>query len=60
LINSNINLDQLLAIHNGMKYPLAYIQGPQVQEKQILLLIQLLQHFLTKERYYLRLIIIIL
>lgn len=28
LINSNINLDQLLAIHNGMKYPLAYIQGP--------------------------------
>lgn len=28
LINPNINLDQLLAIHNGMKYPLAYIQGP--------------------------------
>ena len=28
LINSRINLDQLLAIHNGMKYPLAYIQGP--------------------------------
>lgn len=28
LINSNINLDQLLAIHNGMKYPVAYIQGP--------------------------------
>lgn len=28
LINSNINLDQLLAIHNGMKYPIAYIQGP--------------------------------
>ena len=28
LINGNINLDQLLAIHNGMKYPLAYIQGP--------------------------------
>lgn len=28
LINQNINLDQLLAIHNGMKYPLAYIQGP--------------------------------
>ncbi len=28
LIDSNINLDQLLAIHNGMKYPLAYIQGP--------------------------------
>lgn len=28
LINENINLDQLLAIHNGMKYPLAYIQGP--------------------------------
>lgn len=28
LVDSNINLDQLLAIHNGMKYPLAYIQGP--------------------------------
>lgn len=28
LLNANINLDQLLAIHNGMKYPLAYIQGP--------------------------------
>ena len=24
----NINLDQLLAINNAMKYPLAYIQGP--------------------------------
>lgn len=28
LLNPNINLDQLLAIHNSMKYPLAYIQGP--------------------------------
>lgn len=28
LLNNNVNLDQLLAIHNGMKYPLAYIQGP--------------------------------
>lgn len=28
LINKNINLDQLLAINNAMKYPLAYIQGP--------------------------------
>lgn len=28
LINQNINLDQLLAIHNAMKYPVAYIQGP--------------------------------
>lgn len=28
LLNPHINLDQLLAIHNGMKYPLAYIQGP--------------------------------
>lgn len=28
LINHNINLDQLLAIHNAMKYPIAYIQGP--------------------------------
>lgn len=28
LLNSRINLDQLLAIHNAMKYPLAYIQGP--------------------------------
>ncbi len=28
LMNKQINLDQLLAIHNGMKYPLAYIQGP--------------------------------
>lgn len=28
LINQNINVDQLLAINNAMKYPLAYIQGP--------------------------------
>lgn len=28
LINKNINLDQLLAIHNAMNYPVAYIQGP--------------------------------
>lgn len=28
LINQNINLDQLLAINNAMKYPCAYIQGP--------------------------------
>ena len=28
LLNQNINLDQLLAINNAMKYPLAYIQGP--------------------------------
>lgn len=28
LLNSNVNLDQLLAINNGMKYPLTYIQGP--------------------------------
>lgn len=28
LLNKRINLDQLLAIHNAMKHPLAYIQGP--------------------------------
>lgn len=28
LIDRRVNLDQLLAIHNAMKYPLAYIQGP--------------------------------
>ena len=28
LLNKNANLDQLLAINNAMKYPLAYIQGP--------------------------------
>lgn len=28
LINRQINLDQLLAIHNAMKYPLTYVQGP--------------------------------
>ena len=28
LLNNNINMDQLLAIDNAMKYPLAYIQGP--------------------------------
>lgn len=28
LLNRNINLDQLLAIHHGLKYPLSYIQGP--------------------------------
>lgn len=28
LLDRKINLDQLLAIHNAMKYPLTYIQGP--------------------------------
>ncbi|MDE6844260.1 MAG: DUF2726 domain-containing protein [Lachnospiraceae bacterium] len=28
LINRRINMDQLLAIDNAMKYPVAYIQGP--------------------------------
>ena len=28
LLNRKVNLDQLLAIHNAMQYPLAYIQGP--------------------------------
>ncbi len=28
LVNNRVNLDQLLAIDNAMKYPLAYIQGP--------------------------------
>ncbi len=28
LINNKVNLDQLLAIHNAAKYPVAYIQGP--------------------------------
>lgn len=28
LINHKVNMDQLLAINNAMKYPVAYIQGP--------------------------------
>ncbi len=28
LLNRQINLDQLLAINNAMKFPIAYIQGP--------------------------------
>lgn len=28
LYNDKINLDQLLAIHNGLKYPVLYVQGP--------------------------------
>ena len=28
LVDNKVNLDQLLAIDNAMKYPLAYIQGP--------------------------------
>lgn len=28
LLDKRINLDQLLAIHNAMKYPVAYVQGP--------------------------------
>lgn len=28
LINPRVNLDQLLAIHNAMKYPVTYVQGP--------------------------------
>lgn len=28
LLNNKINLDQLLAIHNALKYPVTYVQGP--------------------------------
>jgi len=28
LLNRRVNLDQFLAIHNAVKYPLTYIQGP--------------------------------
>lgn len=28
LLNKKVNLDQLLAVNNAMKYPVAYIQGP--------------------------------
>lgn len=28
LMNQQVNLDQLLAINNAMRYPLAYVQGP--------------------------------
>ncbi len=28
LINQNVNMDQLLAINNAMKYPVSYVQGP--------------------------------
>ena len=28
LLNRKVNLDQLLAINNAMKYPLTYVQGP--------------------------------
>ncbi len=28
LLNKKVNIDQLLAIQNALKYPLAYIQGP--------------------------------
>ncbi len=28
LVNQKVNMDQLLAINNAMKYPVAYIQGP--------------------------------
>ncbi len=27
-MNNRVNLDQLLAIHNAIKYPLTYVQGP--------------------------------
>ncbi|MGI6745369.1 MAG: RecBCD enzyme subunit RecD [Firmicutes bacterium ADurb.Bin300] len=28
LLNKKVNLDQLLAIHNALKYPVLYVQGP--------------------------------
>lgn len=28
LLNRHVNLDQFLAIHNAVKYPLTYVQGP--------------------------------
>lgn len=28
LMNHRVNLDQLLAVHNAMKYPVSYVQGP--------------------------------
>lgn len=47
LINKNINLDQLLAINNAMKYPLAYIQGPPGTGKTNTIINTIVTAFLT-------------
>lgn len=60
LLNRKVNIDQLLAIHNAMKYPVAYIQGPPGTGKTNTFTIQSLLHFLMKERFCFLLIIIIL
>ena len=36
LLNKHINLDQLLAINNAVKYPLTYVQGPPGTGKTLL------------------------
>ena len=36
LLNNKVNLDQMLAINNAMRYPIAYVQGPRrVPARQI-------------------------
>ncbi len=49
LLNRRINLDQLLAINNAMKYPVAYIQGPPGTGKTNTILNTLLTAFFNEK-----------
>lgn len=59
LLDKRINLDQLLAIHNAMKYPLAYIQGPPGTGKTNTIVNTIVTAFLMKKQFCLHRIITI-
>ncbi len=49
LLNKQINLDQLLAINNAVKYPLTYVQGPPGTGKTKTILFTIITAFFNKK-----------
>ncbi len=49
LLNDKVNLDQLLAIHNAIKYPVTYVQGPPGSGKTNTIINVILTAFFNKK-----------
>ena len=52
LLDRKVNLDQLLAINNAMKYPVAYIQGPPGTGKTSTIVNTIMTAFFYNKKYY--------
>lgn len=59
LLKKQANLDQLLAIHSAMKYPVTYVQGPPGTGKSYTIVNAVITAFLMNTRFFCPLIIII-